>query len=99
MAALELEAARTSTRLSAIEGLLATTGNKVDKLLSGMARHEAEPKADPFKILTFIMQAAMLFALTVSGIVYVASSVNSTRLAVLEERMSIIVMKGSKNGI
>lgn len=81
------------------ERALEEQGVKLDRLIQIITRHEAAPQFDPFKILSFIVQATVLFSLVVGGIVYVASNVNAGRIAVLEDRVNMIVLKGTSRGI
>jgi hypothetical protein len=65
-----------------------------------ITKHEAQPELDLFKILNFIVQATVLFALVVSGIVYLSANVHSARISVLEYYMiNQTVAKGPKSGL
>jgi hypothetical protein len=81
------------------ERALEEQGLKLDRLIQIITRHEAAPQFDPFKILSFIVQATALFSLVVGGIVYVASNVNAGRIAVLEDRVNMVVSKTGRTGI
>jgi hypothetical protein len=79
-----------------LDSRLTDMGRKLDRVVEAVTRHSAAPQFDPGRILTFIMQATILFGLVTSGIVYVASNVTESRLAVLETKLQVYIHKGAK---
>jgi hypothetical protein len=79
-----------------LDSRLTDMGRKLDRVVEAVTRHSAAPQFDPGRILTFVMQATILFGLVTSGIVYVASNVAEARLAVLETKVQIYIHKGAK---
>ncbi len=79
-----------------LDSRLTDMGRKLDKVVDAVTRHAAAPQFDPGRILTFVMQATILFGLVTSGIVYVASNVAEARLAVIESKMQVLMHKGDR---
>jgi len=84
------------TRITVFERTLNTQSEKLDRVVDAVTRHSAAPQFDPGRILTFVMQATILFGLITSGIVYVAGNVAESRLAVMESKIQILMHKGDK---
>jgi hypothetical protein len=72
--------------------ILSDHGNKLDMIIQAVSGRK---DFKPAEVISFVLQTVLLVGALCSGIVYIASNINGSRLAVLEYRMGIIQAAGS----
>jgi hypothetical protein len=77
-------------RLCGVEKTLTAHSSKLDRIVDAVSAASGRPHFDPVIIISFIKDAAVLFALVCTGIIYVASNISAAGSAVLEHRVMAI---------
>lgn len=86
---LEGHAATTEARLNNVERTLDNHGQKLDRIVSAVTTANAK-SFEPAAILSFVKDAAILIGLIVGGIIYVATNISATSIALLDARLERI---------